>query len=1078
MREQTAGLAALALEDELFGFDKRITSFSLNAQQAGTHHATPNTSSPMLVSGFVRQNKDENNDSNAENIDSNVGGSKELGTPKAWAKTKQPLAFHRTNSSLSNIFGKAANQSTKTSPSTLDQSNKTSLHTLDDDNQDDIITEETAPLLESQLTDETQLTGPKDHDIPSSGHINRNKNPTYQTFDNRQPNYSSLFNSLNSSSWPKLTWTPRHLTTQNSIHACIYTPTRYIPTVIVNLLLNLMDGFSFGMILFPVAQYKIFEKLGPVGLSMFLLSCVISQLVVLFGPSESLSFGGGSGGEIIQIVPFYHIMATTLVSEISENQPKSILATTILAYAVSSILTGLVFFVLGYSKLGALMGFFPRHILVGCIGGVGWFLVMMGIEVSLQIKCGSSIPYTWKSLNYHLFQDGATVLKWMVPLGLALLLVSAQKLTNKRYPLLGPIYYMSVFLIFHTLVACIPQLSCQSIRESGWLFPTPTSHKEQWWYFYKLYDFSAVDYFALLKTVPAMLALTCFGILRLPIQVTTVSTEQDCTSNSGVVEVDVDSELLLNGISNVLSGCFGSIQNYLVTSNSVSDNSRVPGFMLALATFGFLILGPRLIGFIPVLLVSALLFQLGLNLLIDALYDTWGRVSRLEYFTILVIVITIGLFDFVIGIIVGLLLACLSLVIQASQTSAIRASYTGTVARSTVRRNIIQQLFLSEAGDQIFVLKLSGNLFFGTIVQIEQVVRGLLGEVRFMKKPIRYLVLDLTTVTAIDFSASEAFARMKRLLDSKNVFMLISGVLEEEDSIVPPLRSAGIFESQQDSEDEEENIEAAQLFPNLNSALEWSENQILTSYYYQRRADYLNTHTLSNALEQTNFLDIPMTNDSNASVDTVVPPRAAFLQQVADRTLRLDPQASSISNKWQHFKPPLPILMHTFQHLIPLVTNNTNFDVTTFWFKASRFFKQQCLKKGTILYTSDTEATGFYIVESGILRAEYEFFFQTNHHNNDQQRSKDKQEREGEKLYESIMAGTTCGELPFFSQTCRTATVKAEVESIVWVLDKEAWRLMRDQEPDMAIEFFRIALKLTVERVESMMAYILISASG
>jgi SulP family sulfate permease len=33
---------------------------------------------------------------------------------------------------------------------------------------------------------------------------------------------------------------------------------------------------------------------------------------------------------------------------------------------------------LGALRLGSLIGFFPRHILVGCIGGVGLFLMITG----------------------------------------------------------------------------------------------------------------------------------------------------------------------------------------------------------------------------------------------------------------------------------------------------------------------------------------------------------------------------------------------------------------------------------------------------------------------------------------------------------------------------------------------------------------------------------------------------------------------------------------------------------------------------------------------------------------------------
>ena len=63
-------------------------------------------------------------------------------------------------------------------------------------------------------------------------------------------------------------------------------------------------------------------------------------------------------------------------------------------------------------------------------------------------------------------------------------------------------------------------------------------------------------------------------------------------------------------------------------------DSRVAGVLLALATCGVLIIGPVLIGFIPIMVVGALIFFLGFDLMREALVDTWGRVHRLEYLTV------------------------------------------------------------------------------------------------------------------------------------------------------------------------------------------------------------------------------------------------------------------------------------------------------------------------------------------------------------------------------------------------------------------------------------------------------------
>lgn len=80
-------------------------------------------------------------------------------------------------------------------------------------------------------------------------------------------------------------------------------------------------------------------------------------------------------------------------------------------------------------------------------------------------------------------------------------------------------------------------------------------------------------------------------------------------------------------------------QNYLVYANSVlfmrsGGDSRVAGVMLAAATIGILIVGPVIIGYIPVMVVGALIFFLGFDLIREALVETWGRVHRLEYLTV------------------------------------------------------------------------------------------------------------------------------------------------------------------------------------------------------------------------------------------------------------------------------------------------------------------------------------------------------------------------------------------------------------------------------------------------------------
>lgn len=183
-----------------------------------------------------------------------------------------------------------------------------------------------------------------------------------------------------------------------------------------------------------------------------------------------------------------------------------------------------------------------------------------------------------------------------------------------------------------------------------------------------------------------------------------------------------------------------------------------------------------------------------------------------------------GAWDFVIGILIGILLACVSFVLQTSRVSAIRHSLPGSIASSTVRRHPLQNRFLQDARKQIYVMKLAGYLFFGTIVGVEKQIRTLLLD-RFQREPIRFLILDLQNVDGVDFSAAEAFTRINRVLKVKGVALTICGV-SISGEIGKALCNVGLFEGE----------DTVQFFETLNSALEHCENDLLLSLYQQQAA--------------------------------------------------------------------------------------------------------------------------------------------------------------------------------------------------------------------------------------------------
>ena len=185
----------------------------------------------------------------------------------------------------------------------------------------------------------------------------------------------------------------------------------------------------------------------------------------------------------IEVVPFFHAMAFAIMQEVGEDNPKAVVATTILAFSLSSIVTGLVFFGLGALKLGTLIGFFPRHILVGCIGGVGWFLFVTGVEVSARLE--GNLSYNLETLKALMRMD--TFPLWITPLALAVFLMIIQRLWS--HPLIVPLYFMCIPFIFYFVVLIIPNLGVEDLRGTGWVFNAP-AEDQPWWHFYTLYGIS------------------------------------------------------------------------------------------------------------------------------------------------------------------------------------------------------------------------------------------------------------------------------------------------------------------------------------------------------------------------------------------------------------------------------------------------------------------------------------------------------------------------------------------------------------------------------------------------------------
>jgi SulP family sulfate permease len=186
---------------------------------------------------------------------------------------------------------------------------------------------------------------------------------------------------------------------------------------------------------------------------MFLFSTFIIQICL----TTLSDFDAAVGMMMVENVPFYHTIAEIAISE--QGQGKATFATIFVALAIGSVLVGVSFLALGYLHLGGAVNFIPRHCIIGCIGGIGIFIFVTGLEVSTDASL--SLATVGQYFSHE------KVYLWLVPIALELLLRLILHL--RPMPLLPPFYFVSIPPLFY-LVLFLFGVPLQAAHDFGWFF--------------------------------------------------------------------------------------------------------------------------------------------------------------------------------------------------------------------------------------------------------------------------------------------------------------------------------------------------------------------------------------------------------------------------------------------------------------------------------------------------------------------------------------------------------------------------------------------------------------------------------
>ena len=476
---------------------------------------------------------------------------------------------------------------------------------------------------------------------------------------------------------------------------------------------------------------------------------------------------------------------------------ESLFITVVAAIALTALVTGVSFLLLGWFQLGNLVRFIPYPVVGGFLAGTGWVLV----KGALGIIAGEKL--TIKSIP--VFLQTEMLLKWLPGLFFAVLLLVLMRKFRHFFTMPGAI--LVAFVSFY-LILLLTGTPVSHAGEEGWLMDqfrggavysplmtqdTTQIHWDSIWQQYG--DLGSITIISIIS-----LLLNASGLELIARR-----------------EIDLNRELRASGLANLASAIGGSSVGYMslsltALSHRIGSRSRISGLVSAGICGATLLFGWALPSYFPRPLLAGLLIYLGLTFLVEWLYNAWFKLPRIEYVLVILILMVIIIFGFLPGMAVGTAVAIVLFVINYSRIDVVKHVLTGENFQSNVDRPSQDAQLLKKHGNTLYVMQLQGFLFFGTANNILATVR-----VRALNAPLpslRYVLLDFRLVTGLDSSALNSFEKLKMLAQSQSftlIFTNLSEIMKRQ------LAAANIAEDDQ----------TVIYFDDLDYGMEWVEEKML-----------------------------------------------------------------------------------------------------------------------------------------------------------------------------------------------------------------------------------------------------------
>ena len=478
------------------------------------------------------------------------------------------------------------------------------------------------------------------------------------------------------------------------------------------------------------------------------------------------------------------------------GSPQTAVQTVMLIFTAATVMSGGLLYGLGACRWGTYFRFMPYFVVGGFLAATGCLLILGAVRMTTGRTLGPNIQAT----NWTVIET-TKLASAVAALGILL--------TLRRWIKSAFAMPAALLLMWLTGVIALRSLGLSS-PDYGWYFPSLGTLIE--WFPFEAARTSHLDWPMMARLIPELLAVSIVALISLISKVSSIEVTRQASG-------DLNREFRAHGIASLVSAPFGGLVSSVQVGTSrllehAGGATRMSGVACALVLGIVGITNFNLPGLIPIPIVAGLVLYLGYSFIVDGLWRPYSQRAWLDLLLAIAITTVCILYGYLIGLLVGLVCACLLFVISYARLGVVRRHLTGAHFASYVDRSAEASAFLRETGDAIQLYWLSGYIFFGSSEGVFERIRTDIETL--LPRRVAYVILDFGMVSGADSSAFASLTKLRNYCGQRGITLVYSSLSSANWTA---LERGGFFGGKSPH----------RAFANLNLSLAWCEDQLLAN---------------------------------------------------------------------------------------------------------------------------------------------------------------------------------------------------------------------------------------------------------